>query len=89
MKMKNKNIKFEILIIDWQGQGGHTRWGVYLFNNQNWCKVLGQLQLSWKKGFVFKNKLKPHILVSHVDSADSSKVSCDERGKDFADEPSL
>ena len=28
-------------------------------------------------------------MVSHVDSADSSKVSCDERGKDFADEPSL
>ena len=46
------------------------------------------MQFLWKI-FVYKNKLKPHILVSHVDSADSSKVSCDERGKDFADEPSL
>ena len=49
---------------------------------------LGQMQLLWKK-FVFKNNLKPHILVNHVDPADSPKVLCNECGRDFADKPSL
>ena len=42
------------------------------------------------KKIFFRNNLEPHILVSHVDPADSSNVPCNECGKDFfADEPSF
>ena len=50
-------------------------------NNQNLCK--GLVKCSFCKKIFFRNNLEPHILVSHVDPADSSKVLCDECGKDF------